>query len=201
MNTARACVPKLPPLDEYALSLATIVARTTYLPARETVEAMRGPVFPTVRNSRLRITRIYQGPFEGMYDDNTTPRWALLWSHGIAGVGKSSSKYWTFAHIWPAREHPASYTTLANLAMIPECFASLTDKNGPVAEFLRWHAWKVYGWKPDGALMAEPPGYDEISWNYFCAIEHPREFVLSQLRRANCKRSSILKPLLLTDTT
>jgi hypothetical protein len=42
-----------------------------------------------------------------------------------------------------------AYTHLANLAMVPEPFASLTDKNGPLTVFLRWHAWEVYGWKPE----------------------------------------------------
>ena len=97
-----------------------------------------------------------------MYDDNTTPRWATLWAHGTGRA--SGCPGWGFAHVWSASDDINSYTHLANLAMIPECFASLTDKNGPLTGYLRWHAWTVYGWKPD---HVDPPqialGLAEIS--------------------------------------
>ena len=76
-------VPPLPRLDPLALRLATIVIPTSYLSHPETVAAAGGAVFPTMRDFDLRVTPIVlNGRTVGMYDDNTTPRWALQWSHG-----------------------------------------------------------------------------------------------------------------------
>lgn len=191
-------VPTLTSLDEYALPLARMVARASFLPNPATVAAMGGAVFPTFRSSAKRISPIEKdGRRVGMYDDNTTPRWALLWSHGIAGVSKQPSAGWTFAHVWPSGEDLDAYTHLANLAMMPECFASLTDKAGPVTHYLRWHAWAVYGWKPAAKPVPErPEGFDTMTWNYLPAIDDPKAFVHERLRLADCQRSRILKPLM-----
>ncbi len=201
MAVDKTIVPKLPNLDEYVVPLAKMVARTAYLPAPETVAALNGAVFPTTRDSQARITPIErEGAVIGMYDDNTTPRWALLWAHGISGVGKMPSAGWTFAHVWSASDDIDSYTNLANLAMIPECFASLTDKNGPLTRFLQWHAWEKYHWKPNArGQPTRPNGYELITWNYFPHIADPVAFIRVQLGKATCKRSQILKPLMLPD--
>jgi hypothetical protein len=198
MNDPKPSVPKLPCLAEFSLPLAKMVARTCYLPNPETVKAMGGAVFPTIRDSLRRITAIEKdGVVVGMYDDNTTPRWALLWSHGIGGVSKAPSTGWTFAHVWPSRDDLDAYTHLANLAMIPECFGSLTDKQGPLTHFLRWHAWTVYNWRPKGEPEPHKPiGFDEIAWTYFPNIETPRQFVCAQISKAGCKRAKILKALM-----
>lgn len=195
-------VPRLPCLDEYSVPLAQMVAETSYLSDPGTVAAFGGAVFPTVRSSQKRVTAIEAGGIVvGIYDDNTTPRWALLWSHGISGVSKQPSAGWTFAHVWPSRADLGAYTHLANLAMVPECFGGLTDKTGPLTHFLRWHAWSVYHWKPSGEPEPQrPDGYEEVTWNYFAPIASPREFVHAQLERAGCKRSALLKPLMFEET-
>ena len=175
-----------------------MVVATSYLPDPGTVTAFGGAVFPTVRSNSKRVTAIEaEGVVVGMYDDNTTPRWALLWAHGIRGVSKQPSLGWTFAHVWPSGMDAGAYTHLANLAMIPECFGSLTDKQGPLTQFLRWHAWTVYQWKPAGeAEPQRPDGYEEVTWNYFAPIASPQEFVRAQMERAKCQRSALLKPLM-----
>jgi hypothetical protein len=190
-------LPDFPSLGEYAVTLAQIVAKTSYLPNPNTVKALRGAAFPTVRNSERRITALENnGIVVGMYDDNTTPRWAMLWAHGIPGVAFPKGR-WTFAHVWPSKGDSNAYTHLANLAMIPECFGSLTDKNGPLTGFLRWHAKSVYGWLPSNVSEPEKPeGYDEIRWNYFPQFDDPKGFIRKRLEAARCKRSAILRPLM-----
>ena len=142
MTVSSQSVPQVPSLDEYSLPLAQVVAATGYLPNASTVAALGGAIFPTVRDNK-QICEIFEGEgTAGMYDDNTTPRWALLWSHGI--LQTYHPKGWTFAHIWPSQGDLNSYTNLANLAMIPECFGTLTDKEGPLTQFLQWHAWETY---------------------------------------------------------
>ena len=130
-----------------------------------------------------------------MYDDNTTPRWAFLWSHGIRSKGGTTG--WMYAHVWPSGDNLCTYTHLANLVMVPECFGSLTDKAGPLTSFLRWHAWVAYHWKPDWQpIPIKPNDYDKITWQYLPAIESPLAFVREMLTKSRSTRSKLLRPLM-----
>jgi hypothetical protein len=174
-----------------------MVARTSWLPHPDTVRALGRAAFPTSRAKRHhpRFTHILEdGKPVGMYDDNKTPTWTLLWAHGIVG-GPSTG--WTFAHVWPASDDVNSYTHLANLAMVPECFAGLTDRTGPLTGYLRWHAWAVYGWKP---AHVEPPGmpvdYSDLQWRYLPRFHSPRGFIDQRVAELNCERIRILRPIM-----
>lgn len=192
-------MPRLPALhvpQEYHLALAQMVASTSWLPNLEVVKALRSAVFPTVRRRKNYAMFSYvlenDKPI-GMYDDNATPAWALLWSHGITGRRKG----WTVAHVWPETDCMQSFTQIANLALIPECFGTLTDKMGPLTTFLRWHAWHVYRWKPtQHAEPAKPEGYDSITWRYFESVTEPRSLILQRLRTLNNRRTRILLQLM-----
>ena len=125
-----------------------MVAQTSRLAHPDTVKAIGRAVFPTVR-ARKQHKRggevILVGKPVGMYDDSTTPRWAMLWAHGIPITHHPSSG--TFAHVGEGADDIDSYNHLANIVMVPESFAGLTDKKGPLTSYLRWHAWSLYGWK------------------------------------------------------
>ena len=97
--------PLLEPLDQYFSSLARMVANTSWLPHPDTVYALGRAAFPTARARRghPRFTFICDnGKRVGMYDDNTTPRWAILGAHGIRNW--RDRKGWAFAHVWRSRE-------------------------------------------------------------------------------------------------
>jgi len=179
------------------MALAQMVAQTSWLPHPDTVSTLECAVFPTARARKQhpRFTHILRnGTPVGMYDDNATPAWTLLWSHGIIGGNR---KGWSFAHIWPVSDDIESYTHLANLAMIPECFAGMTDKNGPLTGYLRWHAWILYGWKPNKETPTEKPSdYDLIKWRYLPKINDPRLFIREQILRLKNQRVRILRPLM-----
>jgi hypothetical protein len=124
-------IPSPEPLEEFFPALARMVARTSWLPHPETVRALNRAAFPTSRARKLhpRFSLISEdGETVGMYDDNATPSWTALWAHGIIGGNRNG---WGFGHVWPASDYINRYTHLANLAMIPECFGSLTHKEGP----------------------------------------------------------------------
>lgn len=129
-----------------------------------------------------------------MYDDNTTPTWALLWSHGLVG---GSQKGWAFIHVWKASDALGAYTHLANLAMVPECFASLTDKDGPLTAFLQWHAWQRYRWKPSHASQpSKPRDYDSIAWRYFEPPAAPSSHVRERALKLDNARLRQLRPIM-----
>ena len=188
-------VPKVDSLDEFTLPLAKMVAKTSFLPHPNTVKSFSGAIFPTIRKRQNRAQEIKNGEeIIGMYDDNTTPQWALFWAHNIVGT---RPKGWTIAHVWPNKNDIDSYTHLANLIMIPECFAALTDKAGPMTEFLRWHSRSVYGWMPkDAPKPKKPDGFDMIKWRYFENVKNPRELIQQRLQTSDNQRVRVLRPIM-----
>jgi hypothetical protein len=190
-------IPQPDPLDEFIPALARMVATTSWLPNQAVVASLAKAVFPTsrYRSEHSRFSTIQEnGGLIGMYDDNTTPEWAIFWAHGLNGT---RPKGWTIAHVWPACDDLTSYTHLANLAMVREPLASLTDKSGPLTRFLRWHAWDVYNWKPERqAVPAKPDGYDEISWRYLKSAGDPKALIRQRLAGCDNQRTRILRPIM-----
>ena len=190
---------KLPDLDidSYRPALVRMVAETSWLAHPDTVKEIGRAVFPTVRarKGHTRGGRTDAGEGNGMYDDNTTPRWALLWAHGIPITHHPSSR--TFAHVWEGADDINSYCHLANIVMVPEPFAGLTDKKGPLTQYLRWHAWSVYGWKPAHAATPDKPDdFDGIHWRYLPKIDAPMEFIRARIATLNNGRIRTLRPIM-----
>lgn len=165
-------------LDEYAFDLARVVARTSLLPNPEVVRACPSPIFPSIRANRAlgsRGTIATVGAERLMLDDNTTPRWALLVAHGFGPSLPSKSRGWSLAHVWSRAQCPASYTHLANLALVPAPLSTLTDGTSPVASYIRYHAYSTYGWHPhDEEAPREPPAFNEVDWNYMTYSGSPQ---------------------------
>jgi hypothetical protein len=182
-------------LGEDTLPLVRIAAKHCLLPHPNVVGAFGCAVFPAIRDQRNRLTLSESNGQPVLLDDNVTARWALLWSHGISATHHLSG--FTFAHVWGAVKDPSAYTHLANLAMMPEYLASLSDKDGPFAHFLRFHAWTRYGWKPAG--YPEPPrpdGFDSIEWRYLEDHPNPLGFVRDRLATLKNQRTTLLNPLM-----
>ena len=130
-----------------------------------------------------------------MYDDNATPAWALFWSHGI--IKGTRPQGWTVTHVWPETDCLHSYTHLVNLALVPECFGTLTDKTGPLTVFLRWHAWKVYQWKPSHALVPQKPaGFETLAWRHFEKAPDPKALIRQMVTGSDNQRTRILRPIM-----
>ena len=190
-------IPDIEDLSEYIPSLVSTVAKTSWLPNRETVKTIQCSVFPTSRykSNHKRFSHIEKdGAVVGMYDDNATPEWALFWSHDLVGTRR---KGWTIAHVWPTSDDIDSYTHIANLAMVPECLANLTDKKGPLTAFLRWHAWEVYGWKPKQQDNPNrPDGYGDIEWRYLTGVRNPKGAIRRRFCSLSNERTRILRPIM-----
>jgi hypothetical protein len=175
------------------LSLAKIALRHCLLPDTKTVASFGGAVFPSIRDQKNRLTVGESDGRRVLLDDNVTPRWALLWAHGIAAT--HHLRGWTFAHVWGASKDPEAYTHLANLCMMPEFFGSLSDKQGPLCAYLRYHAWAVYGWRYGDTIPSAPEGYDTLEWRYLPAIEDPVAFVRTRVATLNNQRVELLRSI------
>ena len=186
-------LPKRPILGDDAQSIAVIALRHCMLPHPETVIKFSGPVFPTIRDQKNRLQVDHDRGL--LLDDNVTPRWALFWSHGIGAT--HHPKGWTIAHVWACPKDPEAYTHLANLTLLPESLGSLSDKGGPLCQFLEYHAYSVYDWMPkEFQKPQKPEGFDEISWQYFTPIENAKNFVHDRVMNLNNQRVKALRPLM-----
>jgi hypothetical protein len=175
------------------LSLTQIVLRHCLFADPGTVAAFAGAVFPSIRDQKNRVTI---GEVDGRHvllDDNVTPRWAFLWAHGLKATHAFSG--WTFAHVWAASKDPDAYTHLANLCMMPEFFGSLSDKQGPLCAYLRYHSWQRYGWRHGKGSLPKPEGYDALQWRYLPAIADPISFVRKRLEALDNQRVRLLRSL------
>jgi len=189
--------PSVSCLDAFLLPLAKMVAETSYLPHPDVVAQFSRAVFPTVRARKREqlYLEFTSGDRVGMYDDNTTPRWALMWTHGYLQTNRLSG--WMHAHVWTAADDIDSYTHLANLIMVPECFGALTDKKGPLTSFLQWHAWEKYGWKAKHAAPPQKPcDYEEIVWQYLPSIDQPVRAIQQRVAELDNQRVKVLRRLM-----
>jgi len=190
-------IPDAEDLTTHHELLASIVASKSWLPNPSTVKILERAVFPTLRykSNYKRFAHIESnGAVIGMYDDNATPEWTMFWVHGLIGT---RPKGWTIAHVWPASDDINAYTHIANLAMVPEALASLTDKGGPLTTFLRWHAWHIYRWKPRPEVgLVKPEGYDAVTWRYLPGVDDPKSFIRQRFYERDNERTRILKPIM-----
>ncbi|MBM9593438.1 hypothetical protein [Roseitranquillus sediminis] len=188
--------PAPPDLGPDLKALVQIAVPHCLLPHPDVVAAVGGAIFPVIRGAKSDRFSVQE--IDGrrlMVDDNTSPRWALLWSHGYRMT--HPAKGWTIAHVWTRARDPDSYTHLANILMMPEPLASLSDKQGPLGPYLRFHAFDAYGWSPAGEdAPGRPDGYEMISWTYFEPHSDPWSFIRQQMSRLNNDRVRALAPLM-----
>lgn len=187
-------VPSLPDFT-HANELIAAVSSYVRLPNPGVVAELDGAVFSSIRDQKNRLTLSNIGNRRILLDDNTTPRWAILWSHGYATT--AHPRGWTFAHVWARPKDPECYTHVANLVMMPEYLASLSDKDGPLGAYLRYHAWVKYGWKPiEEDEPLQPECYESISWSYLRQETDPKGFIQSRVEELNNERCKLLRSLI-----
>lgn len=187
-------LPVIDYVGKDARAVALLAARLCLLPDKKTVRQFKKAVFPTKRKTTSRGKRIRKG--KGMWDDNTTPRWALLWSHGVHG-GNDVLRGWHVAHVWSNCNELECYTRLENLLLVPAAYAGLTDGDGPLAPYLRYHAFKVYRWRPKGKPAPKKPlEYEKFRklWRYLRAERgNARKLVLDRLQQGRGRRAEVLR--------
>ncbi|MBM7068351.1 hypothetical protein [Actibacterium sp. 188UL27-1] len=170
--------------------LVSLASKWVRLPHPEVVTQFEGSVFPVVRDTKKRGS--YDKAQDIIYDDNTVTKWALLWSHNETRTAHPTG--WTLAHVWSVPKDRDAYCHLANLCVMPEDLKSLSDKNAPLAAFLRYHAQSVYGWRPGGhEKLDKPAGFDAISWCYFEPVLDAPKLVIARLQKANSANARALK--------
>lgn len=183
--------PELTQEDSH--TLVKIAASNILLPHPGVVEQFEGAIWPVIRDGAKRYTVNDEKTL--VFDDNMLARWALLWSHGFTQTG--FPKGWTLAHVWADSKEVTSFTSLPNLALMPEYFGSMSDKNGPLAAALQWHSFSIFGWKPKDFPMPEKPyGFENIAWKYLPFQDDAAALVSATLAKSNSKAANAVKRVL-----
>lgn len=149
-------------LAGYASTLEAVAAHTLFLHP-DTVDQTRGqPVFPVIRNPNRRGELTIAEGREVMFDDNTTPTLAFLWS-----ARRKKGPDVQYNHVFGDPRNSSTYTALWNLCVTPAFLAKTTDgSNHPeVLSALRYRAMELYGYWPEGEERpTAPAGYRALRW-------------------------------------
>ena len=148
-------------------SIEQAVASLSLFPHPETVRQIRGRnVFRIVRcRSAAERGKIVEregiGPV--MLDDNKGPTDAFIWAHGLQRAHYEDVQ---FNHLWSGPDDVESYTSLANICMMPAFLSKLSDTDLGVRALLRYRSFCLFdGYLPSGSSPLEKPAaYDALDW-------------------------------------
>ncbi len=138
-------------------ALMDIVAATSIWVPVEKVSPE--PVFPNVKRGRAKDKGCIFNDIR--IDDNTYA------NRAIKEAISKNIKFEDFevCHIWPGTTYDERYhTLLQNLVMIPRALAGLTDHLDDVINMLKYRAWELYGWYPEGRDVPQKPNYYPSYW-------------------------------------
>lgn len=146
----------------YASIVDAVAAHTIFLHPDTVAQTGGEPLFPVIRDPTRRGVVDSVADVVVMYDDNTTPTRAYLWS-----AQRSPGRDVQYNHLWGDPRNPSTYTALWNLAVTPAFLAKTTDgSNHPdVVAALRYRSYELFGYYPDGeAAPIRPSKYERLTW-------------------------------------
>jgi hypothetical protein len=159
----------------------------------------------TGQRKRFEVDTLPSGQ-KVMFDDNTTPRLAFLWSHGCLITSHPTYReedgtersHYVFAHVWEVAQDIDSYTNVANIVAVPKHTASLTDGDGPLAPYFQYHTFDKYGWKPSSVSSPKMPEHYDVFRELVVYLESdqtidPRVLIKNRGNQLNNERIRTMK--------
>lgn len=144
--------------SELGIDLVALVARCAVWADPSIVAALMrvDRVAAWVPNCRRARPGEKRGGFvEGvLLDDNTRANGAIK----LATFGHRQLQGFHACHVWPESCYDARHhTSIANLVLLPAPLASLTDYDREVSAALRYRAFEIYCWRPEGETDPKQP--------------------------------------------
>lgn len=169
-------------------SIFHAVAEMTVFPHPATVSQTKNKnVFRIIRDSHKRGT--YNEEETAMYDDNNGPSRVFEW----AIEGGLDWKDVQFNHIYSGSQNVELYTSLANICVTPAFLAKLTDTDPEVVELLKYRAYDLYGFLPQGLQPPKKPAYyDLLKWHAFPDLVHNLEDLYRRRMRSAPKNRATI---------
>jgi hypothetical protein len=147
----------------FGSTLDAVAANTLFLHPDTVAQTQGQPVFPVIRNPNRRGELTVVEDRQVMFDDNTTPTLAFLWS-----ARRKKGPDVQYNHVFGDPRNPFTYTALWNLCVTPAFLAKTTDgSNHPeVLSALRFRVVELYGnWPKGEEVPTEPAGYRALDWS------------------------------------
>ena len=139
--------------------LPQLIARTSLWATREEYEAClaKGSTAkePKIRRKKPGEARGYQNGVHLYLDSNNDPNSQMKSSLKKRGL---IPKGYETCHIWEGSCYdPRYHTCYANLVLLPRAVASLSDHSESIRAILKYRAFKLFGFKPEGEDDPECP--------------------------------------------
>lgn len=121
-----------------------------------------GAWFPGVKRARISKGEERREFVDGVkLDDNSDANRALKTALGIKGRERN----FITCHVWEdSCYNEFDHTTIANLVLLPKPLSTLTDHHPEVTEALKYRAYELYGWHPEGTVPPKRPGSYPTNW-------------------------------------
>jgi len=164
-------------------SILDLVAHTSWWVSPIVYQAIQ-VVYPKTRRKKGKETRgqIVNGIRLWF---NEPAQYALWFAFGM-NKGKIKNSY--VCHIYEnSVTDPDHFTNLANMTALPKCLQSLSEWK-PIAEVLKYHSYKIYGYKgPENKIPTTPKYYPEV-WQH---VNNPNQEAIKKLIEKLKEQSSI----------
>jgi hypothetical protein len=113
--------------------------------------------FPNSRRAKTKSGERVGTIVDGIYLDNNSRANLAIKQVIFSDIRQCRGMH--TCHVWARTCYDARYhTSLANLVLIPAPLAGLTDHDEQIASILRYRAFELHGWHPEG--VAPPPKLD-----------------------------------------
>lgn len=172
----------------YSSTLEAVAAHTIFLHPETIAQTKGQPLFRIVRDPRRKGEFDFEKRI--MFDDNTSPTLAFLWS---SQTNKGPDIQ--FNHVWADSKDPDIYTALWNLCVTPAFLAKTTDgsNNPDVLTAIRYRSFELFGFYPAGLDRPIPPrGYEFLKWSETANSVGNLELILRERLKQNPKSSPAL---------
>jgi len=174
-------------LSEHDLtSMIDLVAQVSWWVNPSAYQAVQ-IVYPKTRRKRGKQEKRGQ-VINGIRLSDNQPASIAFW----LALGKTRNKIKNFyvCHIYEESVwHPDHFTNLANITALPKSLQSLSEWK-PIADILKYHSYKIYGYKGPKDKIPSTPKYYPESWQH---INNPSQEDLKKIIE-KLKDQSIRRP-------
>jgi hypothetical protein len=162
-------------MDRYNINFFPLVAAISFWAHPEAYKLLledngergfrqNGAFYPHVRRARTNHgeeRRQWVRNRTILLDDNTYANKAIKKMIGVSG----NIKHFETCHIWPdSAYNEGTHTAIANLVLLPEDLASLTDHNEEMQDVLKYRSYELYNWRPKNKSIPKKPKSYPSNW-------------------------------------
>ena len=96
-------------------------------------------------------------------DDNTYANHAI--KRALVGTNRKLLSGFSVCHIWPKTCYDKKYhTNIANLVLMPQAIAGLSDFHTEIQLALQFHSYELYHWYPENDKQPIKPKFYPSKW-------------------------------------